>query len=483
MAFDPSVIASIGDNVPDPAGAQAKALTLADLYDTNQLKGIQVKEAKQDQADMTYARQILSGKDLTKLDDQNEAVAKITQRSPKLGLELMKSFQGAQAGKVANEQSQLELFSAKNDILGGAIYPLKAKHDQMIAQGMSEQQVDQAMRPDMETTIKQMVAAKLPNGQPLLNEQDVGFIRQNFANGYNPQAVDMMVSRSQQAKAAIAQKMKEQDETRKDKDEDRKERATNAAIAGGRAKQALAAEGKLDTDTLDEMSDQYLAGDKSVMTNLGRGAQGAQNIVALRRSITQKLKDKGLSGADMAAKLAEFNGYLAEQRSLGTRMANIQTASAEAQQMLEVAKTASQAVPRGTFKPWNQLVKGSDIITNDPAYAKLAAATLAVVNTWARAISPSGVPTVADKEHADSVLNTAQSMEAYQAVLDQFAVEIQASLNAPEEVKKALHDRFVGKSSTAGASGSSGSPPTGGGAAAPAGGPKTPAPPPGFVVQ
>ena len=483
MAFDPSVIASIGDNVPDIAGAKAKALTLADLYDENQLKGIQVREAKQDQSDMTYARQILAGKDLTKLEDQNEAVAKITQRSPKLGLELMKSFQGAQAGKVANEQSQLELFNAKNDILGSAIYPLKAKHDQLIAQGMNPQQVDQAMRPDMENTIRQMVAAKLPNGQPLLNEQDVGFIRQNFANGYNAQAIDMMVSRSTQAKAAIAQKMKEQDEARKDKDEDRKERATNAAISQGAARTKAAEDAKLDPETLSEMGDQYIAGDKSVLQNLGRGAQGASNIVSLRKVIREKLTAKGLTGADMAAKLGEFNGYLAEQRSLGTRMANIQTASAEAKQMLEVAKTASENVPRGTFRPWNQLVRGSDIITNDPAYAKLAAATLAVVNTWARAISPSGVPTVADKEHADSVLNTAQSAEAYQAVLDQFGVEIDASLNAPEDVKQRLHDRFVGKSSSAGGAGPAVSPPQGGGAGPPAGGPKTPPPPPGFVVQ
>lgn len=461
MAFDASVIADIGGNAPDPAAAQAKALTLADLYDTNTMNKAKIAEHKQSQSDMTYAKQILAGKDLSKLEDQNAAVAEITKRSPQLGMTLMKGFQEQSSGKAELELQQIKLAEAKNDIIGSAIEPLKAKHDQLIEQFKAanpkaspqqiEQQVDQSMREDMFGAIKSLVSQKLPDGKPVLDQQAVQFIQQNFANGYNPQAVDSLVARSKQAREAIAQHLKERDENRKDKAEQNTERRTDiadkradASIAQGTAKTKAAEEGRLDPEDSVAMAQQYLAGDKSVLTGLGRGAQGAGNIIAVRRAIRTEGEKQGLKPADIAARLAEYNGYTAEQRALGTRSANIETASTEAYKMIDIAKKASDDVPRGTFRPWNQLVKGEAVQTNDPAYAKFAAATLAVVNTWARAISPSGVPTVADKEHANSVLNTAQSQEAYTAVLDQFKTEIAAALNAPSDVKQALHDRFVG---------------------------------------
>lgn len=482
MAFDPSVIAGISDRANmDPAGAQAKALTLADLYDTNQIRKGQLRAQATDQADMTYAKQILAGKDLSKLEDQNDAVAKITQRSPKLGMELMKGFQSQQAGKTDNDRAQLELHNAKNDLLGGSLTQLKLQHDDLIAKGLPEEQVDQQMREPMFQVIQQLAQAKLPNGQPLLNDEDRQFIQQNFAKGYNPQAVDSLVARSAQAKQAISQRLAERKDARAERDEDRKEKATNAAIAQGQARTASAEQGKIDGDDATFMAQQYLAGDKSIFTGLGRGAQGAQNIITVRRAIRSEAEKAGLKPADVAAKMAEYNGYVASQRSLGTRLAAIETASEEAVQMLDVAREASKNVPRGTWKPWNQLVKGENILTNDPAYAKLAAATLAVVNTWARSISPSGVPTVADKEHAHTVLNTVQSEEAYEAVLDQFKTEIDVALHAPESTKQRLHDAFIGKkTSPPGASAEAQAPPPAGGAKP---GGAAPPPPPGFQLQ
>jgi hypothetical protein len=454
--FDASVLQDVGSNlVPDVAGDTGKALTLADLYDQRTLTKGKIREQQQSQEDMTYAKQVLAGKDLSKLEDQNAAVAKITARNPQLGMELMRGFQGEQRGEIDNERAQLELYNAKNDIIGGAMYQLKAKHDQLLQQGMNEQQIHDAMKGDVMTTIKGLTQAKLPNGKPLLDQNDAQIMQSGFGQGYNTGFVDQAVSRSAQARTAIAQKLKE-------RDEDRKEKATNAAISLGsrkadqtdrkltdaeqnaHAKQILDQEGKLEPDDATAMAQQYLAGDKSVLTGLGRGKQGAQNIIMVRHAIAKEAQAQGLKPADIAARLAEYSGYTAEQRSLGTRSANIETASTEAYAMIDVAKKASDDVPRGGFKPWNTLVRGGDVVTNDPAYAKFAAATLAVVNTWARAISPSGVPTVADKEHANAVLNTAQSQEAYNAVLDQFKTEIQAALHAPADVKKALHDRFVG---------------------------------------
>lgn len=464
MAFDASVIADIGGNTPDMAGSQAKALTLADLYDTNTLNKMKVGEAKQSQADMTYAKQILAGKDLSKLEDQNAAVAAITKRSPQLGMQLARGFSGQQQDKNELDLQQLKLHEAKNDIMGSSIEPLKAKHDQLIQQLQQqnpkatpqqiEQQVDQAMRGDMFSTIQGLVSQKLPNGQPVLNEQDIAFVKQNFANGYNPQAVDMLVARSKQAREAIAQKMKE-------RDEDRKEKATNAAISAGTRrgdqadrritdqekaadlKRKMSEGGKFSEDDASWLAEQYIAGDKSVMVGLGRGAQGPQNIIMVRHAIAREAKAQGMNPADLAARLAEYTGFVSEQRSLGTQQANVEMASSEAQQMIENARGASAAVPRAAALGWNKFVQMSDKQLNDPELASLKAATTAVINTWARAINPKGVATVADKEHGYELLNSAQDGPTYNAVLDRFQQETEASLAAPASAKARLHDAFI----------------------------------------
>lgn len=481
MAFDPSVISQIPDGAAvDPSADKAKALTLADLYDQNTLNKAKVAGVKQDQSDMTYARQILAGKDLSKLDDQDAAVAQITKRSPKLGMDLMKSFQSGQQAKTENELSQVQLAAAKNDVIGGAVVQLKQKHDQLIAQGMNEQQVHDAMKDDLFGTLKSLNQATLPNGQPLLTQANRDMIKQNFQNGYNPQAIDSLVSQSQTARATIAQQMKERDETRKDKDEDRKERATNAAISTGQARTAAAKEGALEPEDVSFMAQQYLAGDKSVMQNLGRGAQGAKNIIELRRGIRTEAEAQGLKPADVAARLAEFNGYVAEQRTIGTQTANVQMAAGEAKKMIANARELSAKVPRETSVHWNKFTQMKDTELNDPDLIALKGATAEVINTWARAINPKGVATVEDKKHGYELLSQVQNQAGYAAQLDQFENAINASLAAPPETKQYLHDIFLGKKPSApGAQPAAPSPASG---KAPGGGDHPP-PPPGFVVQ
>jgi hypothetical protein len=67
----------------------------------------------------------------------------------------------------------------------------------------------------------------------------------------------------------------------------------------------------MDAETLGTMADQYIAGDRTVMQNIGRGTQGSKNISALRGEIAKRMAERGLSGADMAARLAEYDGMKA----------------------------------------------------------------------------------------------------------------------------------------------------------------------------
>jgi hypothetical protein len=67
-----------------------------------------------------------------------------------------------------------------------------------------------------------------------------------------------------------------------------------------------------------------------------------------------------------------------------------------------------------------------------------------LVNVYSRAVSPTGQPTVADKEHARELLSTAYDQPSYAAVLQQMQKEIGAARAAPKEVRSDLRAQISG---------------------------------------
>ena len=206
-------------------------------------------------------------------------------------------------------------------------------------------------------------------------------------------------------------------------------------------------------DTLKLMAQQYRAGDTTIFTNLGRGAQGAANIVALRNEIARQTTEAGGDGTTIAARNAEYAGTKAGQRAAGTRIANIEMAANEAQMLIPLAKQASDQVARNFFLPFGKAQIMFNEQTNDPNLRKFAAANNSLVNVYSRAISPSGVPTVSDKEHAREMLSTAYDQKSYNAVLDQMNKEIEAARQAPKAVRQAFNEAVTGRSQDSGAVG------------------------------
>lgn len=194
----------------------------------------------------------------------------------------------------------------------------------------------------------------------------------------------------------------------------------------------------LDDETASSMAAQYLNGDRSVLTNLGRGAQGAENVIKVRREILNQAKNAGMTPADIASTMAEYQGQVAGQRSTGVRAAQISLAANEAKNMTIIALKASEAVPRTQFVPINQAIQAVQRGSSDPKLARFVAATNSLVNTYARAVSPTGVPTDAQRAHAYEMLNAAQSPEAYAAVVDIMQEEMDAAIKAPTQVQEEL---------------------------------------------
>lgn len=210
----------------------------------------------------------------------------------------------------------------------------------------------------------------------------------------------------------------------------------HAGGAGGGA-----GEPTLDDETLTSMAEQYLAGDKSVFQNLGRGAQGAANVVALRQRVTQVAKEAGMTPDQIALVQQEFGGMGAAQRALGTRSANFGLAEKEAYAMADLVTEASAKVPRTQFMPINKAIMAYENNTGDPQARQFGAALNSFINAYARAVSPIGTPTVSDKDHARSMLSTADSHEALTAIMDQLKREMDAAGAAPGAVQKQIRGR------------------------------------------
>lgn len=196
-------------------------------------------------------------------------------------------------------------------------------------------------------------------------------------------------------------------------------------------------------EVLDMLARQALSGDTSVFVNVGRGTQGPNNLVRLRTRMSEIMKASGVSPEEIAARNAEFFGFKAGQRSLGTRGANIELASQEFLNIVPLAKQASEKVGRSKFLPFGKVEVMFNEQVNDPDLAEFAAYNNGIINTYARAISPTGVPTVSDKMHARKIITEAKDQKAYNAAINALEKEIAAAKRSPTEVRESMRKDFV----------------------------------------
>lgn len=198
----------------------------------------------------------------------------------------------------------------------------------------------------------------------------------------------------------------------------------------------------LDKESADLIAEQYLAGDRQAAAGFARSAQ---NMSMIRKSISEKAKAQGLSGPDIAMRIAEFHGIVSAETATGRRTATIGMFANEARRVIDVAKRASKDVPRGEFIPFNRAMLAFEKNTGDPKVVALGAALNAVINTYAKAINGGQQGTVSDKDHAREILELAYSDNQMDAVYNILEQELQAAIDAPGDVKQSLRDLQSGK--------------------------------------
>lgn len=197
---------------------------------------------------------------------------------------------------------------------------------------------------------------------------------------------------------------------------------------------SIAGAGAFSEEALTSVAEQYLAGDRQAIQGFARNATAR---IALQNRIAQLAKERGWKGDDIAAQMADFAGILSGSRTVGQRAAQIELASNEAEKMIDIVLEQSKAFERTRFVPLNQALRAFETQTGQPEVKAFGMAINSLVNVYARAISPSGVPTVSDKEHAREILAQADSPEQVQAVMRVMRQEMQAARSAPVDVRAA----------------------------------------------
>lgn len=216
----------------------------------------------------------------------------------------------------------------------------------------------------------------------------------------------------------------------------------NANTRSTAVKEKIAGGGILNKDDYDLIADQILAGDKSVLTGLGRDPKA---VASIRSAVTRKAKERRITGGQLAAITAEFEGLKAGERTLGTKTANIGMAGNEAALFAQNALAASEKVNRSNFPDLNKILLAGQKRTGDPDVVAFGSYNNSLINAYARAVSPSGTPTVSDKDHAREILETNFSKGQYQAGVNVILKEIEAAKQSPGQTAQELRNLAIGR--------------------------------------
>jgi hypothetical protein len=441
MPFDPSVISTIGPAaMPDIAGAQTKAFKLKDLMQEGQLHALQLKDYQIEQADRAKVKEILSK--AGSIDSQtkvNEVTGEIRKINPDMAMafhhqasqeRLVDYETEIQANRVRSEQ-----LNSFWELMGPIADEIKSKGWKPGDSGPMWDLLVQARTKENIPALQNIatqhpeLAPHIQQGIAQLGNMTVGKFMDSYEN-------------TTAAKEKLDRRLKQSEIDRRAAETAQGQRRVD--IEEKKLK-FMQQEGLLNDDDARDMAKQYVAGDKSVLQNLGRGAQGARNIIKVRRSIYQEGRAQGLSPEQIAGRIAEFSATVAEERKIGNIAGGVEFASAELNKFIPLALKSSADVPRGSFVPFNKLIQAGQAAISNPALKRLYVNTQGVLNAY-DVLAARGGTDMAKREQVRSMLMTADSLQAYAAALDAMKQELEVAKEAGKEAKQRVAGELGGGS-------------------------------------
>lgn len=224
--------------------------------------------------------------------------------------------------------------------------------------------------------------------------------------------------------------------------------ATRARTEAAAAKQS-GSKIEMSDDEIKSAGAQAASGMPLTQVVSGSRAESSAARQLVRAEAIRQIRDDNpeLSVTDAGKLLADRSiafrsraaGATATARTAGTTATNMEIAGDEARAMITVARQYADTVDAGRFKSLNQLENYARENSGDVPIVQLKASLNSLVNSYARAISPKGVPTVSDKQHARETIDAALSKGQLSGVFDVMDQE----MNAAHKAAKGVVDKTV----------------------------------------
>jgi hypothetical protein len=168
---------------------------------------------------------------------------------------------------------------------------------------------------------------------------------------------------------------------------------------------------------------------------LDPGKVNSRNIgiiaATLEKDPTANLKELSIDAMSGAA----------SSKALATQSAKILTAANEADSMIKIVRNTAAKVDRTQYPTINAIQNAVDKGTGGQEIVKLNTALNALVNSYARAINPTGVSTVSDKNHAREIINSNYATGQLDAILDVMQEEMRVAKASPGEASAQLKEQ------------------------------------------
>jgi hypothetical protein len=179
--------------------------------------------------------------------------------------------------------------------------------------------------------------------------------------------------------------------------------------------------------------------------NFGYGKAGAASRAKIAQATRQYAADHNLTPEDMVANQIDYAANRAGATTAARASANIDRTVIEAHKTFPLAEQASAAVPRGQWVPINRLLQMGQSATSDPKLGAFMVANQGAIIAYSQAMARGGQNSVFAQQHAENLLNTATSHEAYVARLRQMDKEMDAAQAAPREVRANIRGQITGR--------------------------------------
>ena len=481
MPVNPSDISNIGLAGGSPVEAMAQGYKLADLVDQRQINQMRMAGAQQEQQDLQTLKSLSSKYDLSNPEGQSKFAAEAIKVNPDLGMKLQKQFYESQSEQNKLTESQYKLMGQKLEFEANAVAPLWQTATQMQAQGRSQQEIDAALMGPVAQTLKTLSQTTLPNGKPVMSQEEISGFTAKLQNGNIKSALDgIMISHAKGADLLKGQKfgrpvqmtgeqgpgMYQQDPTTGAFRKVGGLAPTAAERGGGAAGGGGAA--PLSGNATDLIIDRIKNGESVGDATKGLGPLAKRQVVNRMGELAGQKDENGnplIDAKTLFNARIEAGAVKKATETAGTQAGRLKIAEKELDQFAVPALAASEKVPRGSFVPLNKLNQTIDSAISDPNLREFKMWANSLSNTYDQ-IAGRGGTDVEKRAEVRDLLSTAPDAESFKRVIDVMRQELKgAEIATAEAMQAGSYQKKESKSPAPSSSGAPPSPPgaTGGG--------------------